>query len=383
MEGMDDMARRHKGNDDLPYFTWDYLLKQRDANGDVPSVFMALSSVRGPGKTYDASSQMLKQFLGHPCALADIIGTGREIALLCRTKKTLGHFAEGVLGQVIVDKYPMSVIEETVIGGAISQINWIFNPGDDDTKEEHILGWVIPLNSRGYVKTVSSMLTKIGVVLFDEMIPEKGDPYVPDEFGKLKNIINSISRGTDDSPQAVDGLPRYIAVMMAGNAITADNPYFDGFGMSGKIQYNTILYRGNSLVYQRCDNKNAIKRQNAGRFNAAVAENVNACEGFWNDDRGQICKPSKDWGSGRYDCTISYNGQKCGVIYYYESGLYYVTHSIDNTCNTNYSLTASGEVNTAFIKSSKYFKSLRDAIFGGLVRYQSLSCKKMLEVIRL
>lgn len=376
------MGRKRKGNDEQQFFTWDYALGQLDKNGDVPSVFMALSSVRGPGKTYDASSQMLKQFLGHPCKLAELIGTGREIGLICRTKKTLGHFAEGVLGQVITDKYPMSVIEEVVVGGAISQINWIFNADDEELKEVKTLGWVLPLNSRGYIKTVSSMLTKIGVILMDEMIPEKGDPYVPDEFGKLKSIMGSISRGTDPSPQALPDAVRYVAVLMAGNAITMDNPYFEGFGMTSNIQRDTILYRGNSLIYQRCDNKNAIKRQGSSRFNAAIKDNEDACDGFWNDDNGQICKPSRDWGPGRYDCTISYNGHECGIVYYREVGLYYVTHSLDRTCYNKYSLTASGQVNYAFIKSSRYFKSLREAIFNGCVRYQSMSCKNMFSVLK-
>lgn len=376
------MARRKKIDNNAQYFTWDALLRQRDRHGSVPSVFMALSSVRGPGKTYGASVQMLKQFLGHPCALADIIGTKREIGLICRTKKTLGSFAEGVLGQVIKDKYPNSVIEETQVGGSISEIKWVFNPGDEDTKEEYRLGWVLPLNSRGYIKMVSSMLTGIGVVLMDEMIPEKGDPYVPDEFGKLKNIIDSISRGTDESPQAVDGQVRYVAVMMAGNATTADNPYFVGFGLQSQLQHDTINFRGDALVYQRCDLKAAVRRQNSSRFHAAIKDNEDVTSGFWNDDTAQVCKPASDWGPGRYEATLINNGARVGIIFYYESGIYYVTHSIDETCRNRLSLTASGEINTAFIKSHRYFKTIREAIFNGCVRYQSQACKSFVSVLR-
>ena len=376
------MARKRKGNDTQQYFTWDYLMKQKDRDGEVPSFFMAISSVRGPGKTYDMCSQMLKQRLGHDCPLAELIGTRREIALICRTKKKIGNFAMGVFGQVIADKYPNSIIEEKMVGGAFGELTWVFDPNDKENCEEMRLGWVIPLNSRGDVKTSSSMFTDVGCVFFDEMIPEKGDPYVSEEFDKLINILDSISRGTDRSPHAVEGMIRYLPTFFAANAITAENPYFDGFDLTSKLQSNTILYRGDGLVYQRCDNMNAINRQSNSRIHKAVKGYNASCDGFRDDISAMICKPDDDWGPGRYDCTLYYDGEKYGVMYYPMSGLYYVSHSVDETCRFRYSLTAGGEINVAFLKSSDYFKTLRQAVFNGLIRYQSSKCRTVFEKIR-
>lgn len=377
------MGRKRKGNDTQEFFTWDYLMGQTDCDNEVPSFFMAISSVRGPGKTYDMCSQMLKQRLGHECALSELIGTEREICLICRTKKQIGSFAEGVFGTVISDKYPNTVIEETSVGGDFGEITWVFDPNDEELCEKKRLGWVIPLNSRGAVKTSSSMFTKIGCVFMDEMIPEKGDPYVPEEFDKLVNILDSISRGDDESPHAIDGMIRYLPTFFAANAITIDNPYFEGFDLCSKLQNNTILYRGEGIVYQRCDNINAIKRQNDSRIHKAIKGYKSSCTGFKNDISSMICKPDADWGPCRYECTLVYEGDKLGVRYYYESGIYYISHKIDSTSNVRYSLTASGEINTAFIKTSRYFKTLREAMFNGLIRYQSSRCKSVFENIKI
>lgn len=374
------MPRSKKGNNEQEYFTWDYLMKKLDRNGELPSYFMALSSVRGPGKTYDLSRQMLKQFLGHDCELARLIGTRRQIGLLCRTKNVLGNYAAGVLGQVIKDKYPMSQIEEVVVGGSISEIYWIMNPEDKECMERHLLGYVLPLNSRGYIKNVSSSLTGIGVVFMDEMIAEKGDPYVPKEFDKFINILQSISRGEDLSPHKVEGEIRYLPVFMAGNAISQNNPYFERFGLCGQLQKDTILYRGEGIVYQRCDNLNAIKRQKKSRLMRAVKEEVSTT-GFWDDNTSGICKPSSDWGRGVYECTLKNEGSKYGIVYYRECGIYYITDKIDDTCHNVYSLTVDGSPNVALLRSARYFKYLREAIFNGLVRFRTVGCRSILDKI--
>ena len=147
--------RKRKGNNDLEYFTWDYIMSQTDSDGDVPGTFMACSRVRGPGKTYDIGRQMLKQRLGHPCKLAELIGTERLIGLIVRTKGAIGHTAQGVFGAVLADHYEGSFLKEIGISKAYSEIHWIF-PGDgDDEDEDILLGYVIALNGRDEVKTNS------------------------------------------------------------------------------------------------------------------------------------------------------------------------------------------------------------------------------------
>lgn len=371
------MSRRKKGNDNDLYFTWDYLLSQVDRNGNIPSIFIAASRVRGPGKTYSMITQILNAFMGIECALSKLIGEGKKFCLMCRNVSEVGNIAEGMMHAVLQDQWADTTVEEIKhMQGAFSEIIWKHGKGEN--METYSVGYVVPLNSSVKIKRISSMFADVGCIFFDEFVSEDG-VYVGKEITKFQSIQNSMARGSSKDTDGGKHV-RYLPVMMACNCIDVTNPYYVEFGLISQLQDNTKLYKGDYLVYQRCDNINAAKRQRESGFNQAFKRSNYAGEQGYlaQNNLGVRNKPSDDWGEGEYSATLINSDEKFGVWYFPESGIVYVTHSVDMTGRFKYSLTADGMPNTEFIKRSSYFQGLRDAFCEGRMRFKSAKCKQII-----
>lgn len=371
------MSRRKKGNDNDLYFTWDYLLSQVDRHGNTPSIFIAASRVRGPGKTYSMITQILNAFMGIECALSKLIGEGKKFCLMCRNVSEVGNIAEGMMHAVLQDQWQDTAVEEIKhMQGAFSEIIWKHGKGEN--METFSVGYVVPLNSSVKIKRISSMFADVGCIFFDEFVSEDG-VYVGKEITKFQSIQNSMARGSSKDTDGGKHV-RYLPVMMACNCIDVTNPYYVEFGLISQLQDNTKLYKGDYLVYQRCDNINAAKRQRESGFNQAFKRSNYAGEQGYlaQNNLGVRNKPSDDWGEGEYSATLINSDEKFGVWYFPESGIVYVTHSVDMTGRFKYSLTADGMPNTEFIKRSSYFQGLRDAFCEGRMRFKSAKCKQII-----
>lgn len=374
------MRKSMKRLDNQQYFTWDFLMKQRDKNGEVPEIFIACSRVRGPGKTTDMGRQMLAQWMGDQCPLGELIGYYRKIAILTTTKQMLGTIAEGTLSSAISLFYPDCQITEKVQAKSYSEI-WLrrrVQPDEDKEGEftEECMGYVLPLNSRKTIKEISGMFLEVGVMFLDEFIAPDND-YVPDFANKFIDIHNSVARGEDPSPQADPEKGRYVPVFLAANCITQDNPLFIEMDLTQNLQNDTRLYRGNGLVYQRCENTFAVSKQSGSRFNSAFGKSKYLdSRGWMIDDFACIEKPVRNWGRSIYEGTIIVEGKEYGAYWYPANGIIYVCHNVDSTCPHIYNATLDGKPNIPYLKTAQYWKTLRDSLHAGLVRFQDSSCAK-------
>lgn len=363
--------------DEQQYFTWDYIMSQKDRNGDVPEIFMACSRVRGPGKTTDIGRQMLAQWRGEPCPLVDLIGTRRKICILTPTKQMLGTVAQGTLSSAIAVHYPGLQVWETIQAKTYSEIH-LRTPGktDVDPPEEEVIGYVIPLNSRKTVKEISGLFLDVGVMFLDEFIAPDND-YVPDYVNKIIDIHNSIARGPDPSPQADPERGRYVPLFLAANCITQDNPLFVDLDLTQHLQNDTRIFRGVGCIYQRCENTFAVGKQAGSRFNQAFSRSgYLGSKGWMIDDFAACERPSKSWGRAYYDATLVVEGAKYGAYWYPSNGYLYICHSVDETCPHVYNATIDGAPNVPYLRTGGWWKTLRDSLHRGLVRFQDAQCAR-------
>lgn len=331
------------------HYNCEKLVNSKDKNGQTPIFYVVCSVERGPGKTYSFSKKLFENFLS----------TGQKFILLTRNKGDLGNVAAGILDSYLAPEYPdYRIFEKIQMKGVFSVI--YAEKGFGDEKERHEIGYVIPLRCADMIKKISSLFYDATAFFFDEFQP-KGT-YLKDEVGLFYDIYKSIARGEG---KAV----RYMPVYMASNTIQIQNPYFVAFGLTSAIQSNTKFYRGDQVVYERCEIDGLAEMHRQSGIDIALKSYLNKRgDNTWlNDNNSLVAKPG-DWGRGLYICTLKYQNQLLGLYEYPSAGLTYISRQIQRNCRYTYNLTLDGDLNIPMIKSAQIFKNLRDKFFKGQVR---------------
>lgn len=160
------------------------------------SLFNAIVSSRGDGKTYDAKTKGINRFLKRKEQFLYIRRYDTE------TKKIKKFFDD------VVMKYPD--YEFKVDGGNF----FMRHKNEKKWKPEHILGGYLILSKQMTVKSVP--YPNVTWIIFDEFIISKKGVYryLPDEVENFLELYSTISRDRD------------VKVLFLGNSITQVNPYF-------------------------------------------------------------------------------------------------------------------------------------------------------------
>lgn len=337
------------------------LLRSRNrATGIYPETFIAMSN-RGGGKTYPFTK----------CLLYAIMDYGFKIGLQCRTKTQMGAHFRGVFGAVLADVFPEWTLKEKITSGLYEVVTL--------TKEEEVreIGYVLPLNSAYSLKDHSSRIKDCDVLFLDEF---QSTDSVPDEMDKYDSLHITIARGSDDDGE--DYGTRYLPTILCSNSLSITNKYLAFFGIMGKIQKNTKLYRGEGVSLLRFRNDTVAdnqKRTAYYRSKIHTRQSESDIDNAWlNDSDACIGKPE---GRSYYVATVIDGSIKYGIHYYYEAGMYHLSRAIDKTSREVYVLQPGGQLNASTLKSAYIFGILRDSYSRGLVTFADQGLKSCMDKI--
>lgn len=335
------------------FYNNEKLMNSKDKNGETPALYIVCSETRGPGKTFSFASLLLQGFIERK----------EKFILFTRYKKDLGSVAAGILSEVIRQKYPEYSIEEVIkMKGSYSDI---FIRKEDETE---ICGYVIPLSACDDIKKVSSIFADCKVCFFDEFQPIQATTYLKDEVDLFINIHDSLARGGGKST-------RHLPVIMASNALDIYNPYFVRMGLTSKIQPDTKFYKGEGVVFEKCDVKGLKEEHKESAFHRAFKKEHDASGWYVSDST--IGKP-KGRGVMKYFVTLVYESLYLGLYIYPSSGEYYIDMKGDPNFGTILNLSLDGKVNTLFIDKTPFFKEIRDRIKRGMVFFSNTMVKRII-----
>lgn len=337
------------------------LVNSLDKNNQKPAFYIVCSKERGPGKTYSFSRLLTETFLE----------SGKKFILLTRNQGELGNIAAGILDGYLIDQHPeITVSEKIQMKGVFSQI--FFSRKNGENVENMECGYVIPIRAVDKIKKISSLFYDSWCFYFDEFQPMNSSTYLKDEVGLLLNIYKSIARGEGSAT-------RYMPIFMASNTITLGNPYFSALGLNRYIQKNTKFFRGDGVVFERCEVEGLSEQHSKTPIERALTNylQINKDNTWINDNDSLVCNP-ENWGRGLCISVLHYDKQTFGLYSYFGVGLTYITRKYDQTCQYHYNLILDGDLNRPLITTSNIFIKLKKDFYRGLVRVSDSGIQNIL-----
>lgn len=335
------------------YYDGTKLLSMLDLNGAKPEIFICTSN-RSAGKTTYFNRLIVNKFKKNK----------EKFMLIYRYNYELDDCADKLF----------------------KDIEGLFFQGDTMTSKrkasgifhelflnEESCGYAISLNSADQLKKYSHLFSDVERMLFDEFQSETNH-YCSDEIRKFVSIHTSVARG--QGKQA-----RYLPVYMIGNPVSILNPYYVELGISERLRDDTKFLRGDGYVLEQGFVKSASQAQRESGFNKAFARNSYVAYSsqcvYLNDNKAFIEKPV---GSGKYLCTLRYNGTDYGVREFAEAGCIYVDDKSDTSFRFKITVTTNDhEINYVMLKRNDMFLStLRVYFEKGCFRFKDLKCKEAL-----
>lgn len=333
------------------YYDGTKLLSLMDTTGRKPEIYICETNRTGGKTTY----------FGRLC-VNRFRDKGEKFALLYRFNYELDDVAEKFYRNIGQLFFPGTRMTSKRKANGIFHELYI----NDDA-----CGYAITLNSADQIKKYSHLFSDVQRIIFDEFQSETNH-YCPDEVRKFLSVHTSIARGNGEQV-------RYVPVYMLGNPVTLLNPYYVEMHISERLRDDTKFLRGDGFVMERGFVESASKAQMESGFNRAFASNAyvaySAQNVYLNDSKAFIDKPE---GSGRYMCTLKYNGSDYAIREYAESGIIYCDDRPDVTFKMRITVTtADHELNYVMLKKSDFFlTNLRWFFERGCFRFRDLRCKE-------
>lgn len=296
------------------YYDGTKLLTLKDINKKDPEIYICTSN-RSAGKTTFFSSFLVRRFLRR----------GEKFAILYRYNYELDDVAEKFfkdIGALFFSGYSME--SKRMASGIYHEL---FLSYPDSTEEKpHIesCGYAITLNSADQLKKYSHLFSDITWCMMDEFQSETNH-YCSNEIRKFQSVHTTISRG--QGKQA-----RRVPVILISNPVSIINPYYVALGISRRLMRNTHYLRGNGWVLEQGYNSSASAALKESGFMSAF-ENQSysdyATEGKYLQDCDSFISKLPE--TGKYLCTLKYQGSSYSVKEYQDRGFLYVSDSIDQT----------------------------------------------------
>ena len=302
---------------------------------------------RGVGKSFNSKVAVLNKFLK----------TGEEFVYVRRYKTEL----DSALNNFWVDLQENGYFEDYALEVKKNKMITKF------TCDGEVCGYAIPLSTANILK--SSSFSKVKYIFFDEFLIDNGTyRYLRNEVIQFLEVIETIARMRD------------VRVILAGNAISIVNPYFEFFNIG--LPYNSEFktYKDGEICVNYVKNEAYRAKKKASRFGKLIEGTQYGQYAidnqFLRDDKAFICKRDPQ---ARVFSTIILNAQKYGVWKNWKTGHVYISKDFEpsNPCVFCFDLADHTE-ETIFTKArnSTWFKAVIEAYKLGLLHFETQQQKK-------
>ena len=349
----------------MKFYDWNKTLSY---DADVTMVVGA----RGIGKTYGLRLQFIR----------DWIKDGSRFVELVRHKNELSDFSATYFDRIDTnEEFPNYIFKTTPRHAYIAE-----KPENEDTKPVwHLIGYFGALTEAQAMK--KRTYSKVKRMLLDEAVIDKRldryHNYLPNEFGILANILDSVSRERAETKYS-----DRCRVYLLGNACDLLNVYFAAYGVSEIPPYGYSWHKGKTMLLHYVKDNEYAKAKSvdtvAGRMLADTTDELIASANeFVQGNKDFVFKKPK---TAKFYFGIVYLNMKFGVWADYKEGYYYVTQKIPNNAENVFALTASDN-RTNYIMARRaegVLKGFTDLYYLGIIRYETPYIKeKFIEVLNL
>lgn len=229
--------------------------------------------------------------------------------------------------------------------------------------DKTIIGWYFPLSKAQMLKSIP--FPNVTLIVFDEFIINTGMyHYLQNEVTNFLEAYSTISRDRD------------VTAFFLSNSVTFTNPYFVYFDLTLEPGQRIKLKEDISLEY--VENKsftNHMKNTRFGRLIEGTRYADYAIENkFLLDTDTFIAKMNTPC---KYIATLVFDGLSCGLYMDINTGIYYLSESVDASCKFKLALSSSvHDADTVLIsRTNMLFKTLSDAYSEGNLRFENLRVK--------
>lgn len=343
------------------YYDWHKTLSY---DADVTMVI----GPRGLGKTFGLRKQCIKDFLKDGSRFVEVV----------RFKAELSGVADGYFNRLQdLPDFEDYMFKTDARYGWIAKIPPEVPEGQKKIKPDWMLmTYFIALSDAQKMK--KRTFDKVRRIIFDESILESSDRYhnyLPNEFGVLANLVDTVSRERADT----FGIrPR---LYLLGNACDLSNPYFSAYGVGTDLKFGYRWYAQKTFLFHYVEAGEYGREKLVGTVAGRMMQGTTAAKiAISNEFVGYNSefvkrKPSR----AKFLFGIKCNGKTFGVWVDIQGGLYYVTNSIPkNTDKPIYALTAEdNRINYIAARSAnKTLSYFKEVYYMNLIRYQSVTIKR-------
>lgn len=351
-----------------PYYNGYRLLSMLDRNKEKPEIFISTTN-RSAGKTTFFNGLRVHKFLEN----------GEKTLLLFRHKYEAENCATAFFASVQNVFYPeLEMVQETGLKNVFYNLYLKEKNDDSDTPILKHFGYATSLSARNQIKKYSNMMSDVSCILFDEFQPEDGR-YLKDETSALISIHDSVARGGGSQC-------RYLPLIMIGNLIDINNPYYEKLGCLYDMDIKCKFYKGEGFVIEQGFNEESASKHKQSAFHKAFKNDsyINASQEkeYINTDYTMLLKVNDL--NGYYICTIRHLDTLYSVRYLNDIGMYYVSRNPDTSHNIGFAC-SKDDISERYIfdKSNNYVRRLKVQFYKGNVRFDTFKSREaFLEFIK-
>lgn len=347
-------------SDDKIHYSGNLLLSKQDKNGVKPETYISTSN-RSAGKTTWFGGYILNRFLKNDELFCIIM---RKKYQLEKAVSYMAYFPSS-----LAVYFPaLEMKEEMGIKGIFNNI-YIRVRGDEN--EWFLCGYSTSLNSSDDIRNFSNVFNNVSRIWLDEFQPESGD-YVKDEVKRMFSIHTSLARG--------GGLQsRYLPLILTGNLIDINNPYYEHFGINKDLDINANFYRGNGFVLEQGFNKSAAEAHVNSTFNQSFADSEYSVlltkKQYLKNSTTMILKNPNL--KGDYLFSIKHNNKYFSVRFLYGLSIYYVNEVADLTYGIALAATRDDISDDCIYDGENRFKKrMKKMYHANIVRFSSYKARE-------
>lgn len=343
------------------YYDWHKTLSY---DADVTMVIGA----RGVGKTFGIRTQCIR----------DWIKDGSRFVEVCRFKNELSGVSDGYFNRTGNQEEFSDYVFRTD-----ARYAYIAKKPNEDEKEKpnwHVIGYFIALSNAQIMK--KRTFDHVRRIIFDEAILESSDRYhnyLPNEFGILANLVDTVSRERADTESV---RPR---LYLLGNACDLSNPYFISYGVGTDLKFGYRWYAKKTFLLHYADAGDYAKEKLEGTVAGRMMQGTSAAKiaidnkfvGVTNEFVKK--KPPR----AKFSFGIVCDNKEYGIWVDMQGGLYYVTNRLPKDAKSEsfnkpiFALTVDdNKINyIAAKRANKTLSYFAEMYYLNLVRYDTVQTK--------
>lgn len=343
----------------MSYYNLDNILKEKDAKGNEPGVYL-INTNRSGGKT----TALLKHALENN-------DKGEEVVIIYRHNYELCACSELFLDVLQLFR-PNAEIEAKAKAKGLFYKLIYKETLEDGHVDERDLGYAVSLNNTDAIKKYSPMFREVTLAIFDEYQKEDGK-YLKSEVDLLLSLMVSISRGGGHQS-------RKVKLFLLGNNVSLLNPYYIHFGIYKRLSKDTHFLRGDGWISEHDFIESAARAIGDNPVTKALGKKQLSyliSNDYLIDTTAFICKPK---GKSAYLFTIVTEDGNFGVREFYEEGVIHVSEKQDPSCTTRLVFKAENHTqNTMLLETYSFtWRNIRNAFNNGYLTFDSVKSKNVI-----